>query len=86
MNVLHRSVCRAQEAWFHGFLSFEEANEVLRQCPVGTFLIRFSQSAATALALAFVSPSREVVQVRIDAVPGRGFVLDGTWLSVAMSD
>ena len=66
-----------QEAWFHGFLSYDEANEVLRCCPVGTFLIRFSQSSPTSLALAFVAPDKSVKQVKIDAVTGRGFVMDG---------
>jgi hypothetical protein len=75
--VVSSWLCAVQEAWFHGFLSFDEANEVLRCCPVGTFLIRFSQSSPTSLALAFVAPDQSVKQVRIDAKPGHGFIMDG---------
>lgn len=44
---------------------------------MGTFLIRFSQSSPTSLALAFVAPDQSVKQVRIDAKQGHGFVMDG---------
>ena len=64
------------ETWFHGFLSYEEAVEVLRVCSPGAFLIRFSQSSPCAFALAYIAADRTIQQVIIDATPS-GFVTGG---------
>lgn len=74
-----------QEAWFHGFLSYDEANEVLRCCPVGTFLIRFSESSPKSLALTYVAAGSAVRHVKIEPVPGRGFEMDREYTHAPLS-
>jgi hypothetical protein len=33
--------------WFHGFVDFDQTNDLLRSQPIGTFILRFSSSAPT---------------------------------------
>ena len=46
-----------KESWFHGFISFDEAKEVLRGCQAGTFLVRFSESKRCCFSIACVVQS-----------------------------
>jgi hypothetical protein len=50
---------------------------VLHGCPEGTYLVRFSQSAVTGFAVAFVVADGSVEQVLVRSEVGRGFVLEG---------
>ena len=70
-------VLSGQESWFHGFLTYDEAAEVLRGRDVGTFLIRFSQSAPSSFAVAFVEGDGSVNQVLVKSILGKGFELEG---------
>jgi hypothetical protein len=53
------------------------AVQVLHGAPPGTFLVRFSQSAVTGFAVAFVEADGSVHQVLVRSVVGKGFELDG---------
>jgi hypothetical protein len=50
---------------------------VLHGCPEGTYLVRFSQSAVTGFAVAFVVADGSVEQVLVRSEVGRGFILEG---------
>ncbi|GBG29275.1 Pepsin A-1 [Hondaea fermentalgiana] len=62
---------------FRGFLSFDDAEDMLEGHPVGTFLIRFSQSQDGCLVVAYVTPSEGVRQSKIFTDANRGFILGG---------
>jgi SH2 domain len=58
-----------KEPWFHGDLSSEEVEELLRGQPVGTFLIRFS-SQPGCYASSFVTDRNTIGKSLIKKVPG----------------
>eukprot|EP01087_Luapelamoeba_hula_P024516 TRINITY_DN9358_c0_g1_i1.p1 TRINITY_DN9358_c0_g1~~TRINITY_DN9358_c0_g1_i1.p1 ORF type:complete len:557 (+),score=92.16 TRINITY_DN9358_c0_g1_i1:184-1854(+) len=62
--------------WFHGFLSSREAELLLEEQPVGTFLIRFSRSSGGSFALAFVQAPRKVLHILIRSAKPDGFHID----------
>ena len=66
------------ESWFAGFLSYDEAEEVLRQSQPGAFLVRFSASQPCGFAIAFKSVSNEIKQIIVRARSSAGgFELNG---------
>lgn len=60
------------QPWFHGFLSRREAQLLLAQQPVGTFLCRFSKTFPGSFALAFVDSSSNVLSVMVESDMPRG--------------
>lgn len=54
--------------FFHGFMSFGETQGALARKAVGTYLVRFSQSAPNSLVLAFVNKSGSVEQCHVKPV------------------
>ena len=73
------------ERWFHGFISFEEAEECLRGCAPGTFLVRFSQSQLCSYAAAYVDKKHRVQQLIIASTKKDGFQMGGK-LYTSVSD
>lgn len=67
--LLRDSHCRVQvrniltAPWFHGFLTSREAELLLEDQPIGTFLIRFSRSSGGSFALAFVQEHRKILHI-----------------------
>jgi hypothetical protein len=62
--------------FFRDFLTYDEAEEMLRGRPVGTFLLRFSARSQGCLVVAWVcSKDASVLQSRIYCDPSRGFEL-----------
>mmetsp|Transcript_10331 Transcript_10331/g.20327 ORF Transcript_10331/g.20327 Transcript_10331/m.20327 type:complete len:646 (+) Transcript_10331:123-2060(+) len=60
---------------FRGFLSYEQAEDMLEGKPVGTFLIRFSQSQDGCLVVAYVTETEGTLQSKIFTDADRGFIL-----------
>ncbi len=66
--------------FFREFLTYEEAEQMLRGRPVGTFLLRFSAKSQGCLVVAWVSSKdANVLQSRIHCDPSRGFELGGQY-------
>jgi len=63
------------EKYFHGELSSDEANVLLKNQDVGTFLVRFSASQPGALAISFVDQGSQIKQLLIRKSP------DGKWIT-----
>ena len=62
--------------FFREFLTYDEAEQMLRGRPVGTFLLRFSARSQGCLVVAWVcSKDASVLQSRIYCDPSRGFEL-----------
>jgi hypothetical protein len=57
---------------FFGLMTFEEAEELLSLQPVGTYLLRLSHSSPGWFVIAYVSPNRKVLQLKV-AVKPNGF-------------
>lgn len=64
--------------WFHGLLSASEAEALLQNQPIGTYLVRFSKSRAGSFALAFVNKDNRVAHVLIVGDSQVGFTLKET--------
>lgn len=62
--------------WFHGFLTSREAELLLEDQPIGTFLIRFSRSSGGSFALAFVQEHRKILHILIQSCMPEGFKID----------
>lgn len=62
--------------WFHGFLSSKEAELLLEDQPVGTYLIRFSRSSGGSFALAFVQEPRKILHILIQSAQPEGFRIE----------
>lgn len=67
------------QSWFHGFISYEEAANLLASAGAGTFLVRFSESAPCAFAIVYrLRDGGPVEQCRVESSSDRGFVLGET--------
>jgi hypothetical protein len=76
---IDQSLARMEETlaedWFAGFITFDEAQEVLKCSQVGSFLVRFSATHTCGFAIAYKTANDGIKQVLVTAKPG-GFYLD----------
>jgi len=70
-----QSPCVINFSWnrvFFGLMTFEEAEELLNIQPTGTYLLRLSHSSPGWFVIAYVAPTRKVLQLKV-AVKPNGF-------------
>lgn len=72
-NVL----CVIEAPWFFYFLTSSEAEYLLKDCQVGTYLMRFSVSNPGSFALAFLSAPQTILHVLIDNESNNQFSVQG---------
>ena len=63
--------------WFHGEVATKQAENMLRISPIGTFLVRFSNSSRNSYCISSVSKSKKVKHVAIPYKSGVGVELLG---------
>lgn len=78
-DVISRIMRTCKQPWFHGDIDGKEAEQLLRVCNEGAFLIRLSTTVRGSFTISKVSSNedkrKQIAHQRIDYKPGVGFTI-----------
>jgi hypothetical protein len=77
-GVLDRVVNLLKKSWFHGEISADDAERLLKQEKKGTFLVRFSARDPGSYAITTVSDTNKIKHFRVYHKPGLKYLIGKT--------